>query len=90
MPNLADGIAKHTYAFRAWRWAFFFPGCLQIIWGLMILTFSQVCLDQCFGSSVTICLGDTLQLSLFWLYLHVCPPQEQRCCFIPDTVTCCQ
>ncbi|DBA87666.1 hypothetical protein WJX77_011209 [Trebouxia sp. C0004] len=41
MPNLADGIGKHTYAFRAWRWAFFFPGCLQIIWGLMILAFSQ-------------------------------------------------
>ena len=42
MPNLADGIGKHTYAFRAWRWAFFFPGCLQIIWGLLILMFTQV------------------------------------------------
>lgn len=46
MPNLADGIAKHTYTFRAWRWAFFFPGCLQIIWGLAILAFSQVCCKQ--------------------------------------------
>lgn len=42
MPYLADGIAKHTYSFRAWRWAFFFPGCLHILWGLMILKFSQV------------------------------------------------
>lgn len=42
MPYLAQGIEKHTYSFRAWRWAFFFPGCLQIIWGLMILKFSQV------------------------------------------------
>ena len=42
MPYLAQGIEHHTYSFRAWRWAFFFPGCLQIIWGLMILWFAQV------------------------------------------------
>ena len=47
MPYLAQGIEKHTYSFRAWRWAFFFPGCLQIIWGLMILKFSQVSCPWC-------------------------------------------
>ncbi|KAL3158244.1 hypothetical protein ABBQ38_010496 [Trebouxia sp. C0009 RCD-2024] len=41
MPYLAEGIGKHTYAFRAWRWAFFFPGCLHIIWALLILSFAQ-------------------------------------------------
>ena len=44
MPYLTVGIAKHTYTFRAWRWAFFFPACLQILWGLVILKFAQVLL----------------------------------------------
>ena len=43
MPYLTEGIEHHVPTFQAWRWAFFFPGCLQILWALMILTFGQVC-----------------------------------------------
>lgn len=42
MPYLTEGIAHHVPEFQAWRYAFFFPGCLQILWALMILTFGQV------------------------------------------------
>lgn len=43
MPYLTEGISHHVPQFQAWRYAFFFPGCMQILWALMILSFGQVC-----------------------------------------------
>ena len=43
MPYLTQGISHHVPEFQAWRYAFFFPGCMQILWALMILSFGQVC-----------------------------------------------
>lgn len=68
MPYLTEGIAHHVPTFQAWRYAFFFPGCLQIIWALMILFFGQVRLLPymlctafriCLSVSIAACMTDS-------------------------------
>jgi sugar phosphate permease len=43
MPLLADAIGHTVPMFVAWRWAFFVPGGVQIIVGITVLFFAQVC-----------------------------------------------
>jgi hypothetical protein len=38
----AQGIKDHVPGFSAWRWAFFIPGGIYILCGIVALLFGQV------------------------------------------------
>ena len=43
MPAIAAGFMEHgSYSFSAWRWAFFIPGAIYLILGVITFIFAQV------------------------------------------------
>lgn len=41
MPLVFRGISQHQAAFVAWRWAFFVPGAMHVLAGMVVLFLAQ-------------------------------------------------
>jgi hypothetical protein len=41
-PPRSETIAKSVPHFTAWRWAFFVPGAVYLIWGIISMVIGQV------------------------------------------------